>query len=262
MELNKLLHRVREENPLIHCITNPISINQCANAILSVGARPIMAEHPREVGEITETALALMLNLGNITDVRMESMLISAKVAKERSIPVVLDVAGVACSGLRRRYACELMGSSTPDVIKGNYSEIKALYDDSYTSVGVDADATLDAEGITQTTANLAKKYECIVLATGEDDIVTDGERVVVVKNGTGQLSTVTGTGCILGALCGCFMAVSGDMDAVVCACVLLGVCGQHAQTERGSGSFMVNLMDSLSTATEIESEAKIVEKF
>ena len=93
---------VRDQKPLIHCITNPISIHQCANAVLAVGGRPIMAEHPAEVQEITATARALMLNLGNITDVRMESMYLSAQAAREGKIPILLDAVGVACSRLRR----------------------------------------------------------------------------------------------------------------------------------------------------------------
>ena len=134
---------VRERSSLIHCITNPISINQCANAILAVGGRPIMAEHPREVSEITATAGALMLNLGNITDVRMEAMRLSARTAAEHGTPILLDAVGVACSKLRRDYACGLMEGVTPAVIKGNYSEINALYQESYRASGVDADAAL-----------------------------------------------------------------------------------------------------------------------
>ena len=119
---------VKKQKPLIHCITNPISINGCANVILSVGAKPIMAEHPKEVYEITDTAGALMLNLGNITDVRMESMLISLKRAKERGIPIILDVVGIACSDFRRKYALDLINTSMPSVIKGNYSEITVVF--------------------------------------------------------------------------------------------------------------------------------------
>ena len=104
--MHRVIHDIRktvkQTQPLIHCITNPISINQCANAILAVGGRPIMAEHPMEVAEITRTAKALMLNLGNITDARMESIRISAKTATENGIPILLDAVGVTCSQLRR----------------------------------------------------------------------------------------------------------------------------------------------------------------
>ena len=146
---------VRERSSLIHCITNPISINQCANAILAVGGRPIMAEHPREVSEITATAGALMLNLGNITDVRMEAMRLSARTAAEHGTPILLDAVGVACSKLRRDYACGLLEGVTPAVIKGNYSEINALYQESYRASGVDADAALDAQTAHQVSSDI-----------------------------------------------------------------------------------------------------------
>lgn len=246
---------VRERSSLIHCITNPISINQCANAILAVGGRPIMAEHPREVSEITATAGALMLNLGNITDVRMEAMRLSARTAAEHGTPILLDAVGAACSKLRRDYACGLMEAVTPAVIKGNYSEINALYQESYRASGVDADAALDAQTVERAAAALARTCHTVVLASGKVDIVTDGTRLIRVRNGTPQLSCVTGTGCMLGALTAAYLSATSGLDAAVTACTVLGVCGQLAETERGSGSFMVRLLDALSTLQDAELE-------
>lgn len=246
---------VRERSSLIHCITNPISINQCANAILAVGGRPIMAEHPREVSEITATAGALMLNLGNITDVRMEAMRLSARTAAEHGTPILLDAVGVACSRLRRDYACNLLEGVTPAVIKGNYSEINALYQESYRASGVDADAALDAQTVERAAAALARTRRTVVLASGKVDIVTDGTRLIRVRNGTPQLSCVTGTGCMLGALTAAYLSAASGLDAAVTACTVLGVCGQLAETERGSGSFMVGLLDALSTLQDAELE-------
>ena len=246
---------VRERSSLIHCITNPISINQCANAILAVGGRPIMAEHPREVSEITATAGALMLNLGNITDVRMEAMRLSARTAAEHGTPILLDAVGAACSKLRRDYACGLMEAVTPAVIKGNYSEINALYQESYRASGVDADAALDAQTVERAAAALARTCHTVVLASGKVDIVTDGTRLIRVRNGTPQLSCVTGTGCMLGALTAAYLSAASGLDAAVTACAVLGVCGQLAETERGSGSFMVGLLDALSTLQDAELE-------
>ena len=251
--LHEIREAVRKKQPLIHCITNPISINQCANGILAIGARPMMAEHPQEVREITETAGALMLNLGNITDARMQSMKISMLTAKEKNIPVMLDAVGIACSKLRRDYIAELLEIGIPTVIKGNYSEVYALYHDAYRASGVDADASINAASIRHAAAELAQKYHTTILASGKIDIVTDGTRIVHVKNGTPQLSAVTGTGCLLGALCGAYLAVCADMNAAVTACVVLGICGQLAETPKGSGSFMVNLMDALSTLTDAQ---------
>ncbi len=254
-KLHEIREAVRNQQPMIHCITNPISINQCANGILAVGARPMMAEHPKEVREITETAGALMLNLGNITDARMQSMKVSMLAAKEKSIPVILDAVGIACSKLRRDYIAQLLEIGTPTVIKGNYSEVYALYHDAYHSSGVDADTSINTESIRNVAAVLAGKYHTTILASGKTDIVTDGTRIIQVRNGTPQLSTVTGTGCLLGALCGAYLSVCSDMNAAVTACVVLGVCGQIAETEKGSGSFMVNLMDALSTLTDAQLE-------
>lgn len=239
---------VEKQKPLIHCITNPISINQCANSILSVGAKPIMAEHPKEVCEITNASNALMLNIGNITDARMESIILSLKKAKERNIPVLLDVVGIACSKFRRKYVLKLLKKSTPSVIKGNYSEIAALHNVEYFSPGVDAEPCIDIDYITKTAKELAIKYQTVILATGRADIVTDGKRIVYVKNGTPQLASVTGTGCILGALCSAFMTSLSPIDAIISACGYFGICGELAKTDKGNGSFMVNLIDNLST--------------
>lgn len=254
-KLHEIRKAVRNKQPLIHCITNPISIHQCANGILAIGARPMMAEHPKEVREITETAGALVLNLGNITDARMESMKVSMHTATERNLPVLLDAVGIACSKLRRDFIAELLKIGTPAIIKGNYSEIYALYHDAYRASGVDADAALDAATIRHAAAELARTYQTTILASGKIDIVTDGTRIAEIQNGTPQLSAVTGTGCLLGALCGAYLAVCPGMRAAVAACAVLGICGQIAETPKGSGSFMVNLMDALSTLTDAQLE-------
>lgn len=243
-----IIEYLQKKETLVHCITNPISINQCANTILSVGAKPMMAEHPKEVAEITQSADALMLNLGNITDARMEAMLISANKAKEKGIPIVLDAVGVACSILRRKYAFQLLLSVIPTVIKGNYSEINALYNEKYSSYGVDADESLSTKNITLTAEELARKYQSIILATGETDIITDGKRTVYVNNGCKQLSSVTGTGCMLGALCASFLTSDKGIDSVIASAVYFGICGELSITEKGIGTFMVNLLNNLST--------------
>lgn len=253
--LNEIRKAVREKHPLIHCITNPISINQCANAILAAGARPVMAEHPTEAEEITESAAALLLNTGNITDVRMVSMEISLQAAAREGIPVVLDAVGTACSGLRRGFVLQLLETAAPAVLKGNYSEIYALYHAAYHSSGVDADGGLDEDTVLDAARELAKRYGMAVLASGKTDIVTDGVKTARIKNGTPQLATVTGTGCMLGALCGVFLSACPGMDAASAACVVLGVCGQLAETEKGSGTFMVNLLDALSSVTDEQLE-------
>lgn len=261
-EINKIRRSVKDKNPIIHCITNPISINECANAVLAVGARPIMAEHPEEVKEITAAAKSLVLNLGNITEARIKSVQISAKTAKENKIPTTLDVVGVCCSELRLGLANLLIKESCPTVIKGNYSEINSLLNPGYKSAGVDAEK-LDVNIISGVALQLARINNAIILASGKTDIVTDGKRLIYIKNGSPQLVGVTGTGCMLGTLCGVYLSSYQDISAVVTACAVLGMCGELAQTDKGSGSFMVRLMDMLSVLTEsdIESNLKVEER-
>ena len=253
--IRNIRNTVRDRHPLIHCITNPISINQCANAILAIGARPMMAEHPREAAEITRTAQSLMLNLGNITDARMESILISAETARDAGIPFLLDAVGVSCSSLRRDYVNRLLAAAIPTVIKGNYSEILALYRESYHSSGVDADSSLDIRTIDHAAVSLARRLGTIILASGRADIVTDGNRLYHIHNGTPQLSQITGTGCLQGALCAAYLSAKPGLEAVVAGCAVLGICGELAQTDRGSGTFLCSLMDALSTLTDVELE-------
>ena len=258
----QVIHNIRktveETQPLIHCITNPISINQCANGILAIGGRPMMAEHPREVSEITQTAQALMLNLGNITDVRMESMMISAKTAKEIGIPFLLDAVGIACSTLRREYMKKLLTTATPVVIKGNYSEIQALYRDSYRSSGVDADSSLDIHSIDHAAVSLARCLGTVILASGKVDIVTDGKHLCHIYNGTPLLSQITGTGCLQGALCASYLSAKPGIEAVITGCAVLGICGELARKDRGNGTFLYSLMDKLYTQTDIELEQNL----
>ncbi len=249
--IRSIQQAVRDTRPLIHCITNPISIAQCANAILAVGARPMMAEHPREVQEITETAQALLLNLGNITDARMESMKLSMQTAKEKQIPVILDAVGVSCSTMRREYIGELVALHRPDIIKGNYSEITALYHADYRSIGVDAEDTLTMQEVSKTAKAVAGKYQTMILASGKTDLITDGQELICVHHGTPQLSQVTGTGCMLGALCACYLSVRRDLYAPVTACHVLGTGGERAATDAGSGTFLMRLMDELSQTIE-----------
>ena len=156
---------------------------------------------------------------------------------------------GIACSQLRRDYIHELLLKVTPTVIKGNYSEIHALYQDSYRSSGVDAE-DLDLSAVSNAAVVLARERNTIILASGKVDIVTDGKRLIHIRNGTPQLSTITGTGCMLGALCATYLTAIPQLDAVIAACAVLGISGEMARTDRGSGTFFVNLMDALSTLT------------
>ncbi|WP_026527540.1 hydroxyethylthiazole kinase [Butyrivibrio sp. VCD2006] len=245
--------------PLIHCITNPISMMQCANTILGLGARPIMAEHPLEVKEVTATADALLINLGNISDSRMEAMKISFEEAVRKDIPVVIDAVGVACSSLRREFISRLLekrGSNTFLVIKGNYSEIMALYDDGYKSEGVDAKEGISTEVICDVSKKLSEKYNAVILASGMVDVVVQKSESYFVHNGCLELSKITGTGCMLGAICAALLSEKRDAKTVADACAVLGIAGEMAANPDvghtdigmiGSGTFLIRLLDNIS---------------
>lgn len=264
--IKKLLpvrQKLKNEKPLIHCITNPISINDCANGILAVGAKPIMAEHPGEAAEITAMSGALALNLGNITDARMESMLIAGKTANQRGIPLIVDMVGVACSSLRLEYTKNFLGQIHPNVIKGNMSEIKAvasLYmeDDRVknSAKGIDVgdyDRLTDQnlENGIRILEFLSKKLETVVLASGEKDLAVSGSDAYLVQNGCEAMSYVTGTGCLLNVLAAAFMPVTDSMSAVLMALLLLGVCGETADISRGIGTYHIELLNQLYTMTD-----------
>lgn len=266
-QLEPILTYIQQEAPLIHCITNPISINDCANILLAIGARPIMAEHPDEVAEITAIAKGLALNLGNITDARMASMKISAGTAKDKGIPFVLDLVGLSCSRLRQKYAKELLQIAVPDIIKGNISELRTLLGLPTTpGMGIEAG---QKEMVTQENAleyarifqKQAREYHTILLATGPIDLVVSSEEAYIIANGSNALASITGTGCMNNVLAGaCLAGVHGISSqatnntlAAILSCLLLGIAGENIQDiylNQGPGSFHYSLMDSISKLT------------
>lgn len=266
-QLEPILTYIQQEAPLIHCITNPISINDCANILLAIGARPIMAEHPDEVAEITAIAKGLALNLGNITDARMASMKISAGTAKDKGIPFVLDLVGLSCSQLRQKYAKELLQIAVPDIIKGNISELRTLLGLPTTpGMGVEAG---QKEMVTSENAleyarifqKQAREYHTILLATGPIDLVVSSEEAYIIANGSNALASITGTGCMNNVLAGaCLAGVHGISSqatnntlAAILSCLLLGIAGENIQDiylNQGPGSFHYSLMDSISKLT------------
>ena len=266
-QLEPILTYIQREAPLIHCITNPISINDCANILLAIGARPIMAEHPDEVAEITAIAKGLALNLGNITDARMASMKISAGTAKDKGIPFVLDLVGLSCSRLRQKYAKELLQIAVPDIIKGNISELRTLLGLPTTpGMGVEAG---QKEMVTRENAleyakifqKQAREYHTLLLATGPIDLVVSSEEAYIIANGSNALASITGTGCMNNVLAGaCLAGVHGISSqatnntlAAILSCLLLGIAGENIQDiylNQGPGSFHYSLMDSISKLT------------
>ncbi len=260
----------KEAAPLIHCITNPISIHDCANIILAAGARPIMAEHPAEVTEITAVASALMLNLGNITDARIESIQRALKEANRRKIPVLLDLVGVTCSSLRREFARKLLADGRFAVIKGNISEILAAADLPFHGTGsMPVPRMRYHRRMRQDTAlpqKVAEHLGCTVMATGKLDLIADRHQAFLIANGHTALSGITGTGCMVGALTAAYLPASvalafTGIPAALLAAITMGISGEHAASgSRGPGSFQAALLDEIfcMTDSQLQNQAQI----
>lgn len=254
--LNKLIdikNRVLIDSPLIHCITNHITINDCANVVLSVGGKPIMAEHYEEVADITASAKALAVNLGNITDDRMKSMMLSGKVAYERDIPSIIDIVGVSCSKLRLNFAIKFIDKCKPSVIKGNMSEIKAVFGLDTKSKGVDVN---DEDITTEDTLSnnieivksLAEKTKSVIVATGAIDIISDGDKSYLIENGCEELSRITGTGCMLNVLIATYLSSNEIINSAILGTIIMGVSGELSKEAKGVASFKIELLDNIST--------------
>ena len=250
------LRRLRAEKPLVDCITNRVTINDCANILLAAGGSPIMAEDEREIEDIVRISQGLVLNLGILSQKAVSSMITAGKAAKALGIPVVFDPVGAGASGLRDRLARSILREVQPDVIRGNFSEIKSLSGAAVQSRGVDASAAdavteenLDACG--ELVRRLAQQCGCVVCATGAIDVVSDGAQVFYVKNGDPMLCDVTGTGCMCSALTGAACAAGGALAGALAAVVLLGLAGEYAAEEcrragAGIGTFRVKFMDAV----------------
>lgn len=254
MKMQALSEYVLNNKPLVHCLTNTITINDNANIILAVGASPIMADHPKEVAEITAQAQSLVINIGNITDARIESIFIAGEAAIKAGIPIVFDPVGVACSSFRQTLAEKIIVNLQPQIIKGNMSEIKALAKISVESIGVDVSP---GDIITENTLsvnleivkNLARKYNCVVVATGAYDLVADAQNYLVLANGSTLLEKITGTGCMCAALLGVYAASKLYFVASVLAITQMNVAAEFAEKDistfnQGIGSFKVKLFD------------------
>lgn len=231
--LGKSMENVRKTAPLIHCITNYVTVNDTANILLACGASPLMSDEPRDM-DITSVCNALYLNIGTLNERSIEAMFIAGEKAKESGKVVVLDPVGAGASALRTSTAAEIMQKLRPDVIKGNASEIKTLALGKGKTKGVDAD--IDDE-VTEENLNSAVKFikdfskstGAVVAMTGKIDLVADNEKCYVIRNGHHLMSKITGTGCMLGAVSTAYAAANrADMtESVAAAVCLMGLAGE-----------------------------------
>jgi len=248
--LSKILERTRSTSPLVHCISNYVTANDCVNLLLASGASAIMADDADEVEEITAMGQALVINLGTPNPRRLEAMLKAGKAANRLGHPVVFDPVGVGGSTLRKEAAKQLLESVRFSVIRGNASEIRTLVDGSSSHRGVDTDT--DCKDTATFARQLARSSGAVVALTGSTDIVTDGQRTYLVKNGHPMMRTVTGAGCQLSALIGAYVAASPEEPlfstlAAVCA---MGLCGELAYSRMtqldGNASYRNYIIDAM----------------
>ena len=266
----KYLENVRSTSPLVHNITNYVTVNDCANILLACGASPIMADDCAEVEEITSICGGLSINIGTLNHNTIPAMFLAGKKANEVNHPVVLDPVGAGASTLRTQTSYRLMEEVKLAVIRGNISEIKTLALGVGTTKGVDADVadTVTDENIESSVnfaKNFAKKTGAIIAITGAIDIVADSEKAFVIQNGHPMMNEVTGTGCMLSAMVTAFIIanpkdVIGAVASAVCA---MGLSGELAQKRlskvEGNSTYRNYIIDEIYhlTSEQLESGAK-----
>jgi hydroxyethylthiazole kinase len=237
---------LRERKPLIHNITNYVVMNETANAILALGALPVMAHAKDEVAEMAGLAGALVLNIGTLSEDWIDAMLIAAAAANERGIPVVLDPVGAGATQYRTTTAKRILDEVGVTVLRGNAGEVATLVGAEAEVRGVESIGTgSDAAALA---LEAARTLGVVASVTGAVDYVSDGHRSAAVTNGHELLAAITGTGCMSSALTGCFLAAKDDpFEAAAEALAAFGIAGEDAALEaKGPGSFHVALYDAL----------------
>ena len=257
----RILQEIRSKNPLVLQITNSVTENDCANMTICFGAAPVMSADRDDAMELAAVADALVLNIGTLTDSQVEIMRSCASVAQNKGIPVVLDPVGAGASAKRSQTAYEFMSKFGVSVVKGNAGEILALAGDNGKVRGVDS----ISQNATESAVKLAKEHQCVVVVSGENDIVTDGKRIVSVANGIPMMGKISGTGCMSAPCCAAACSVTNPLDACVFAMTLLGIAGEIAGTRsNGPGTFKPAFFDAVYAMDEalFRENARISEVF
>jgi hydroxyethylthiazole kinase len=241
---------IRRQAPIVHNITNYVVMNNTANALLALGASPVMAHASEEVEEMVNISQALVINIGTLSEHWIAAMFKAVKQARKKGIPVIIDPVGAGATAYRTTTARRLV-KECPAIIRGNASEILALACDKSRTKGVDSAAGSDEAIITA--QKLSGEYNCIVCISGATDYIIDGKNITKIKNGHPLMTRVTGLGCTASALCGAFAAVQNDHSiAAVQAMAVMGIAGEIAAASAcGPGSLQTNFLDVLYQLTE-----------
>ena len=274
--LKNSLENVRENNPLTHCITNSVTINDCANAVLAIGGSPIMAEDEEEMEEVVEIADVLVINIGKLSKEQIKAMNVSAAHATKTNTPIVLDPVGAGISQLRNNTIKYLVENNNITAIRGNISEIKAIAniigllntESAAKGVDVSEDDIISRDNLEingNLVKELAKKLDTVVIASGPLDIISNGETTIVLDNGDEMMPLITGSGCMLTSIVGSCVAVNDPFEGSILASIAMSLAGEKAREQvdennLGTGSFRTFLIDYL-YKTNVESlinESKI----
>ncbi|MCZ6169498.1 hydroxyethylthiazole kinase [Campylobacter ureolyticus] len=254
-EIKTYLNNLKQKNPLIHCITNYVTVNDVANSLIAIGASPVMADEPSESGEITAISNGLLINLGTLNLNTVKAMQNSIKMANSLNLPVVLDPVGVGASTLRNETAINFLKEYKFSIIKGNISEIKFLNGEKSIAKGVDA-SLKDLNDDILNRVNLAKelsiKTDAAIVITGKIDVVAFKNEAYLLKNGSSLMGKFSGSGCILGGICTAFLASNTDplksaIMGVLTECIAGElVRGKNVLSDMGNMKFKNGLIDEI----------------
>lgn len=244
--LSSHLDRLRSERPLVHNITNYVVMNTTANALLAVGASPVMSHALEEVEEMVGLSSALVVNIGTLSKKWVKAMELAMDTAHHLNKPVILDPVGAGATSYRTKTALDLLLRNHPTLIRGNASEIAALTDANAKTKGVDS--SLDALDALTAAKKLAVQFDATVVVSGQKDLVVDRSQVWEIANGHSLMASITGMGCCASALCAAFAAISSNpSEAAVTAMASMGVAGEKAAASAsGPGSFFAGFLDEL----------------
>lgn len=266
MEVNKkiieLLKQVKEKNPLVHHITNYVTVNDCANITLAIGGSPVMADDIAEVSDMVALASSLVINIGTLNSRSVESMIVAGKRANELKIPIILDPVGAGATPYRTETAKRIISEVRLAVIRGNLSEIKMLYGIESKTKGVDACESDYVDGNElkdekEMAKALANSLETVVAITGAVDLITDGKTIYAVENGNKIMCKVTGTGCMCTSLIGSYLGAGDNkLLAALAGVVSMGIAGEIAYDvldKEGTGTLKVKIIDAIYNLSEYE---------
>ena len=252
----ELINKVKEINPLVIHYTNEVTINDCANITLALGASPLMSYSNEEVEEVVSIASSVVINIGTMNSSRLDLFVKAGKAANKFNKPVILDPVGVFATKTRTDFTNKLLNEIKFDVVKGNVAEIKFIGGLDVRGQGVDSFD--DGEDISEVIKKIAKKIGCIVVATGKIDFISDGNTVIKIFNGTSKLKSVTGTGCMTGSLIGSYLGAYNNLEgrgrdnfkkveAVAMGVLTMAVSGELADKDNISiGTFKEELMNNV----------------